>query len=243
MTIVSLDSASGGVRPPSPLLAGPLALGLGLSLLTGPLAAAEAEPPVNGQWIEIMGQVTNRAGEALEDMSVVLTAHRHAFSLKSFEKRDKDFRRVEAVTGEGGEYRLRWLWDDYFNRFELAAGVRIPGPAGEQLHVLASQELDLARRWTAGSPIVVPLVVEDDALVTRLRRFEAALASDDERRIFGEMGLPDEVEVLDTPGAEETSWWYFDHGKVYRFLGGELREVASFDPVERFNPDPGEPEP
>lgn len=222
-------------------LAGPMALSL--ALLSGPLSPAEAEAPVNGQWVGIIGQVTGPDAQPLPDVTVELTAYRRYFSFKSFEKEEKDFRRVDAVTDERGEYRLRWLWDDYFNRFELRAGVFVPGPEGEKLHVLDLQQLDLGRRVEAGLPVVSPLVVDDTAFLDRLRRFEGSLESDDEQDLYHRMGLPDEVKVIELAERTEISWWYFERGKVYRFGDGKLLEEAAFDPVVRTQPDNGEPRP
>ena len=53
--------------------------------------------------------------------------------------------------------------------------------------------------------------------------------SDDERRIYQQMGKPDRVEER---GAER-SWWYFADGRMFRFDDGELVETRAFDPVEK----------
>jgi hypothetical protein len=67
------------------------------------------------------------------------------------------------------------------------------------------------------------------------RRTEAEPSSlgstDDERRILNEMGRPDQVDSHQRLAGIETSWWYFEDGKVYHFLDGKLGQVMHFDPV------------
>lgn len=37
----------------------------------------------------------------------------------------KDVRRMIATTNAQGEYTIEWTWDDYFNHFELLAGISV----------------------------------------------------------------------------------------------------------------------
>lgn len=222
-----------------------------------PVVAQEArdealtlDPPEDGDTVTVTGQVSDPQGRAVPGAHVVFEAFRSYFSLRRFERRIKDFRRVETVTDENGRYHLEWLWDDYFNRFRI--GVERPGrhagadasssrPAEEAEAVDATGEspylvvqTDLGSRLKRSGTAVVPLVVEDTGLLEALRRFEAALATDDQRRIYRDLGYPDEVQVLELADVREASWWYFDRGEVYRFADGELQEIEPFEPVTGF---------
>jgi acyl-coenzyme A synthetase/AMP-(fatty) acid ligase len=65
-----------------------------------------------------------------------------------------------------------------------------------------------------------------------LREFVASVHSDDERKVYDEMGRPDKVERVQYPERTEVSWWYFDAGRVYRFRDGRLEQVVPFEPVK-----------
>jgi hypothetical protein len=82
--------------------------------------------------------------------------------------------------------------------------------------------------------VVASLVVQNKnaQFVTKLRELLASIKSDDERRVYDEMGKPDKVERVVYPGRTEVSWWYFDAGRVYRFQDGRLEQVVPFEPVK-----------
>lgn len=207
-------------------------------------------PPENGDTVTVTGRVTDPQGRAVPGAHVVFEAFRSYFSLRRFERRTKDFRRVETMTDETGRYRLEWLWDDYFNRFRV--GVARPGPH-KAMGAAASRpaqgaeatdgvrespylvvQTDLAPRLVSSGSAVVPLVVEDTELLETVRRFETSLATEDQRRVYRDLGYPDEVRVLELADVRETSWWYFERGEVYRFADGELQEIEPFEPVTGF---------
>ncbi|MEM1181008.1 MAG: hypothetical protein AAGM22_21890, partial [Acidobacteriota bacterium] len=52
-------------------------------------------------------------------------------------------------------------------------------------------------------------------------------ASDDEKKIYRDLGQPQKL----TTDGTATSWWYFEKGKVYRLESGRLDQVIPFDPV------------
>lgn len=218
-------------RRPAPALLG-LALLLLSSLAFAPAPAAAAPRYEQGQKIQLTGLVTDKSGRPLPDIQVTLEASRSYFSLREFRRAEKDVRRVSARTNAQGEYTMEWPWDSYFNRFELVAGVPVRKGSTDQLHVL--QRVDMTQRVLAGSPVVASLEVENAAFVEKLRQFVATVRSDDERRVYGEMGKPDEVKQVRYPDSMESTWWYFGAGRAYRFRDGRLEQVIPFEPVKSF---------
>lgn len=193
---------------------------------------AARQPPENGDTVFVTGQVTDLRGEPVVGIPVVLEAFRSSFSLRRFERREKDFRRVETVTDADGRYRLEWLWDDYFNRFRV--GVTVHREEGQPPRFLQALETGLGRRLAASGSALVPLVVEDMEFLEALRRFETSISTAEQRRIYRNLGYPDEVQTLELAAGQETSWWYFRRGEVYRFVDGELQEIEPFEPVKQF---------
>ncbi|HVT60804.1 MAG TPA: hypothetical protein VHR45_20700 [Thermoanaerobaculia bacterium] len=219
-----------------PVLA--LALALGLAVLAAAPAPLAAAPYENGARVQFTGLVTDREGKPLSGVNVVLEASRSYFSLRQLRRAEKDARRVSGTTNAQGEYALAWTWDNYYNRFELMTGVPVRRGKEESLQVLERE--DVTERTLAGTPVVSAIVVRDRAFVDRLRQFVASIQSADQRRVYDEMGTPDDVKQVNytgtrtTPSTVEVSWWYFDTGKVYRFRNGHLEQVSHFDPVHPF---------
>lgn len=240
-----------------------IVLATAFSPVGGAAAAREADrasttgAPDDGDVVTVTGTVTDGTGQAIAGVHVVLEAAHRYFSLRHLERKEKDLRRVTTRTGEDGSYSLQWRWDDWFNRLELGVAIPVRRPAravaghggatgqaagaeasgadpddGRSYHFL--ERVDLSRRLANGGSTVVPLVLEDTEFLDAVRRFEATLQSDDQRRVYGKLGYPDEVTVVELPDGDEASWWYFDRGEVYRFVGGELQEVEPFEPVTRF---------
>lgn len=221
-------------------LAGAPALALALALTQALFSALPASAQLRfsrggyepGQRVEVTGLVTDPAGRPLEDVQVVLELARETFDLRSFGRTRKRVTPVAATTNARGEYTIVFPWDDYFNSFELVTGVTVRGPRGERLSEL--ERLDLTRRIGKGSPVVATVVVQNAAFVRGLREFVASVRSADERRIYEQMGRPDKVQVTKYPDREETAWWYFKAGRVYRFASGTLRGTERFEPVRDF---------
>ncbi|MFL6232240.1 MAG: hypothetical protein ACJ76N_03830 [Thermoanaerobaculia bacterium] len=206
------------------------------------LLAALAPPPASaaarydqGQRIQVTGVVADSQGQPLKDLRVVLEVSRTYFSMRNLRRTaDPDVRRVSATTDARGNYTLEWPWDNYFNHFELVAGVPVHsrlenGRTGETVQELARQEI--TRRVEAGSPAVVAVTVESRVFLDNLRQFLASIKTDDQRKVYQEMGKPDRVRNVQYPGYLESSWWYFEAGRVYRFRDGRLEQVTPFDPV------------
>jgi len=207
---------------------------LGL-LVAGSLTTAAAARYDQGQRIQVTGVVTDSQGQPVNNVRVVLEVSRTYFSMRELRRTaDKDVRRVSATTDARGNYTVEWPWDSYFNHFELVAGVPVHrrlenGQIGETVQELARQ--DITRRVDAGSPAVIGVTIENRQFLDNLRQFLASIQTDDQRKIYQEMGKPDRIRNVQYPSHLESSWWYFESGRVYRFRDGRLEQITPFDPV------------
>ena len=196
---------------------------------------AAATPYNDNERLQFRGVVSDPAGKPVPGAQVVVEVARRYLSLRQLRRAEKDVRRVGATTNAQGEYSIEWLWDGYFNHFQLLAGVSVRHGREEHLEVLESE--DVTERVLAGSPVVSAIVIHDRGVVDRVRDFVASVRSEDQRRVYEEMGVPEDVKRVSYAGRQqetEVSWWYFEAGKVYRFRDGRLDQVERFDPVQRF---------
>jgi hypothetical protein len=201
-----------------------------LLLLAGALAPARAARYDQGQRVQVTGIVSDAQGQPIQDVRVVLEVSRSYFSLRQLRRaEDPDIRRVSATTNAAGEYTLNWPWDSYFNHFELVVGVPVHTAKGEKVEEISRQ--DVTRRVDAGSPAVVAVTLQNRQFLDNFRQFLASIRTDDQRKVYQEMGRPDRIRNVQYPGYLESSWWYFESGKVYRFHDGRLEQVVPFDPV------------
>lgn len=224
--------ASAAALPALPAILATLAI-LAMTILGA--APAAATPYNDNERLQFTGVVSDPAGKPVPGVQVVVEVSRRHLSLRQLRRADKDVRRVGARTNAQGEYSIEWSWDGYFNHFQLLAGVSVRHGKEDHLEVLESE--DVTERVLAGSPVVSPIVIHDRGVVDRLRDFVASVRSEDERRVYEEMGVPEDVKRVSYPGGQqqnEVSWWYFEAGKVYRFRDGRLDQVEHFDPVQRF---------
>lgn len=199
-------------------------------LAAAPVAAARFS---QGDNVQVTGVITDQQGRPISDVRVTFEATRTYFSVRKFQRtQTEEIRRVTAVTDAAGQFTLQWPWDSYFNHFELMVGVPVRKARQDSLVELARE--DITRRLQGGSPVVASLVVSNQnaQFVAKLRELLASIQSDDERRVYDEMGKPDKVERVVYPGRTEVSWWYFDAGRVYRFQDGHLEQVVPFEPVK-----------
>ena len=202
---------------------------LGL-LVAGSLTTAAAARYDQGQRIQVTGVVTDSQGQPINNVRVVLEVSRTYFSMRELRRTaDKDVRRVSATTDARGNYTVEWPWDSYFNHFELVAGVPVHTKTGETVQELARQ--DVTRRVDAGTPAVIGVTIENRQFLDNLRQFLASIQTDDQRKIYQEMGKPDRIRNVQYPSHLESSWWYFESGRVYRFRDGRLEQITPFDPV------------
>jgi hypothetical protein len=214
-----------------PLLLAAFAL---LALFPGfALPAAAAGVHALGDRVQVTGIVTAAAdGRPLAGVQVVLEVSRSYFAVRQLRTDRKETRRVSTTTNPRGEYTIEWPWDPYFNNFELLVGLPVRKGQAEKLEVLARH--DLTQRLQRGTPVIVSPVVANAGLISRVRDFVAGLSSADENRVYQEMGKPDEVKSLRLPDRKEVTWWYFERGRMYRFLDGRLEQVVPFDPIKAF---------
>ncbi|MDX1632168.1 MAG: hypothetical protein R3234_09915 [Thermoanaerobaculia bacterium] len=187
-------------------------------------------PYEEGERVELTGIVRDGAGEPLQDLTVVLEAARTGFRLRPFGRAPREIVRGQTETDSDGEFGLEWNWKRGFDRFSLIVGVPVREESGDSLHVL--ERMDVTRRVLQGSPVAVSPVVDDTTFLEKLRSFLADVDTEDEERIYSEMGRPDRMETVEYPDRRETSWWYFEEGKVFRFVDGSLMGSREFDPVE-----------
>jgi len=213
--------------PPSRLLTG---LALMLLLAAVPAARLDARTYRTGDPVTFTGQVTDAGGTPLDEVEVLLEVSRTVFKLRGFRREKQDTLRVPAKTDADGRYAIVWRWDGYYNTFELAVALAVRKAGRDSFEVFT--RLDVTEQVKGGSPVVVPLRVEDTSYLESLRQFLARLTSDDELRIYREMGRPDRIDQEETGEEPESSWWYFEAGKVYRLRSGELQQVTHFDPVK-----------
>jgi hypothetical protein len=201
-------------------------------LLLASTSVCLAGPYQDGEFIEIAGAVTDAGGLPIPDLTVVLEASREAFSFTKMRKTERDRTRISAETDSSGQYSLQWRWVDYYNHFDLLVG--LPDRTGDEAQLRVFEQIDLSKRIRAGSPVITNVIVDDSGFLDTLRDFMDSVDSEDERRIFEEMGNPDRVQRVLSGDQEEVSWWYFRIGKAYRFRDGELEQVVHFDPIEPF---------
>jgi hypothetical protein len=207
-----------------------LAATLAVALLGAPADARST--PAEGDRVVITGVVADRAGTPIAGLEVTLEASRTSFDVRAMRREKAEIRRVSAQTNARGEFSIEWPWTPGFDLFELVAGVGLRGSTGERFSEFARG--DVSRRVRQGGQVIAALEVQDTALLEALRGFLAELTSDDERRIYEEMGRPDSIDRVNGSGWTEATWWYFATGRACRFRDGRLVQVQEFDPVRAF---------
>jgi hypothetical protein len=210
-----------------------LAVLLSICALAQPTAAARS-PYAQGDEVVFNGVVTNSSGVPISGLQITLEASRAAFNFKRLGRVRENLRRLATVTDERGEFSLPWRWDDYFNRFDLVVAIPVRSSEGEELVEL--QRVDLSRRTHQGSPVISAVQLTDTELVDSRQEFLASLDSNDERKVYEQVGQPERMDRVTFPSYEEVTWWYFRQGRAYRFHDGTLHQVIPFEPVEPFAP-------
>jgi hypothetical protein len=196
-----------------------------VAAMTAPLCAAEGD---GGQTLEITGRVADPSGRPLAGMAVQLKASHDTVSLRRMSRVEAHPAYVTVVTDQQGDYRLAWQRHGFYDRFSLAVGLKAAGEEGGFIEV---RRQDISRRLSEPGPVVVSLEVETTPLIERYLAFVATIDSEDQRRVFEQMGQPEKTDRLQVARHEEVTWWYFRRGKAYRFEGGRLDLVIPFEPV------------
>ncbi len=195
------------------------------------VASAEAGGYRKGQTVVIEGRVSDAAGAPVAEVAVLLELSRSSFRLlKLGQEKQPDTLTLPTATAADGAFAFDWQWDGHHNTFELAVGLPVARDGQTAYEIFLRR--DITEQVKKGSPVVVPLVLEDSGALLWLRDFLSRLGSDDERRIYREMGRPDRVDRGEAARPGEESWWYFAAGKVYRLRDGALEQVVHFDPIE-----------
>ena len=203
-------------------------LALAALVSTGP-AVARSDYRDRGETVAIEGTVTDGSGAPVSDMQVVLLATHKGFELRSMRRAEEGLVRLKTKTDAQGRFALEWTWHPYYDTFRIRTEVAGTA-AGDGLPPGVLTEVDISRRMLDASPVVVALEVAwagDPGSA-------ATPQSDDQRRIYGEMGNPDRVDRLEMPGGDEIAWWYFERGRSYHFRDGRLDQVMEFEPVKGF---------
>ena len=190
----------------------------------------ERFPYESGERVVVQGVVADGSGTPLADLDVVLEASNSSVGVYPPGRRKRQVTTGGTRTDARGAYALELTWSGRFDHFELVVGTPVATPPGETLQELS--RVDITRRVRQGSPVAVPVTLQDVTFLTNLRGFLASLQTADEKRVYRETGKPDRVDDVTYPDREETAWWYFRLGKVFRFNDGRLEKVEDFPPVE-----------
>lgn len=206
-----------------------LAAGLAALLLSAPAFAQRYFP--KGQTVVFAGAVTDAEGRPLGGVTVLLELVHSRFHILAMERKVEGPVQIPATTGEDGRYRLEWDYDPYHNVIGLAVALPVNRAGVEDFEILLRR--DVTSKLTAGEAALdVPLVIEEPGYLLWLQSYLAGEASEDEKRLFRELGKPDRLDREERRGRLETGWWYFEEGKVYRFEDGRLERVIPFEPVD-----------
>lgn len=187
---------------------------------------APADAPSDGDRVVLEGTVVDGEGQPAADIAVVLEATREKFSLRHFKNRRGDTLKLPERTDERGRFRFEWTWDHHYNIFELAFGLEVTRDGTPGFEII--ERRDITGEVSSGTPPALHIELDQVAWLHWLRLFIDGRASEDEKKIYRELGRPDKLTVDGTL----SSWWYFTLGKVYRLEGGRLEQVVPFDPIE-----------
>jgi len=218
-----------------PLAALPVLASLCVATLAGACASSHGtvhhDAYSEGKPVLVQGIVSDKEGKPIRDVQVELEASRLGFSVYPWGERKRDVVTGTANTDAQGGYGLQFPWSRLYNHFELVVSIPVATPHGEDRQEL--RRIDISRRMGQGSPVAVPVMLEDTGFLDTLREFLASLRTEEEQSTYRDAGKPDRVDRTTFPDHVDTAWWYFEQGKVYRFRDGRLQTVDSFDPVHR----------
>jgi hypothetical protein len=187
----------------------------------------------DGEVVRFAGTVTGPDGAPMANVAVAVEGWRSDFVLSEFAVVREGRTRLVATTDARGAFALDWIWDRSLKlkKFAIVAYVPYRGARGQAEHELA--RVDITRRLRDGSPVTATLGFDPAgvAFLNRLRAFESSLTTADERSVYQELGLPEQVDRTRVGDQIESAWWYFTRGRVCRFRDGVRTEMQSFPPV------------
>ncbi len=186
-------------------------------------------PYRKGQVVAFTGQVADSTGRALGGATVMLEVSRTSFRLESLSRETSNTLQMPVAADGGGNYRIDWRWDRFYNTFALVVALRVRENGADTYEVF--HRLEITDRVAGGNPVETPLVLADAAAYDELRAFLDSVESDDAKRVYREMGRPDRIDTGEADYDPDHSWWYFEAGKVYRFRDGKLDQVVPFEPI------------
>ncbi len=202
------------------------------ALVAALLWAAPAEGKrKNGEIVRITGQVLDPDGQPVDGVIVVLAATKSSYSFLKRQKVVEPPLRQTVMVDERGRFELEWHWDRYYNEFTIFAGLEVTRGGTPGFERLTSEQ-NISDRLNREAPAHVTLTLDQHGYADWLKRFLSDRSSPDEEKIFREVGRPGRIRTH----GRESSWWYFELGKVYRFENGRLDQVIHFDPM---TPAPG----
>jgi len=200
-----------------------------LLLSAGPAEARKKKRQLSKS-VAISGRIADAAGQPLSGVEVVLEAYHRKLDLRRMKRRDVDLLRVVATTDKDGRYQLEWARNDHYQIFHLATALPVRRQGRDELDVFS--RLEISAEMRGGSSLRRDLTVEDAETMRWLQRFLAGMTSAAEQRVYQEMGRPDRIDAAADSTSDESAWWYFAAGKVYRFKGGEFDQVIEFEPIQ-----------
>lgn len=206
-----------------------------MSILLPAQPAALGQTNQGAEVVRIGGVVTDAAGRVLSDLQVLLEASHRGFDIRKLGRVNRGLTRRSARTDANGRFTLSWYRNEYFNHFELLIGMTVRVPDGDQFYTL--ERMPLPGLLTAGDSLAVDVTVADTAFLTRYRNFVAGLDGADELDVYRRMGIPGKIDRVQLATHEETTWWYFEAGRVYRFKEDALIDIDTFEPVAPFGDD------
>jgi hypothetical protein len=204
---------------------------LALTVLGGLCRPAAAAAGAQGEEVEVTGRVTDPTGRALPGIAIQLKASHSTLSLRRMSRLETHPTYVQTVTDKRGDFHFTWKQHEFYDQFSIAAGLKVAADAGGFEEI---QRVDLTDRFRlpgAAGGVVVPIEVERTPRVDRYVAFVESITSDDQQRVFEQLGQPEKTDRLQLAGQEEVTWWYFRRGKAYRFESGRLELVIPFEPV------------
>jgi hypothetical protein len=190
--------------------------------------------PEAGETVRFAGTVVGPAGEPLADVDVAVEGWRTGVDWRSAALKRAAHSRATVRSGPRGEFTIDILRDAAQKRFAVVAYAPYRDATGSITEYELAR-VDVTRRVRHGSPVTAVLAVEAPGLafLRRLREFEAALRSEDERSTYSHLGLPEQVDRTKVGDSVEAAWWYYEQGRVCRFRDGRRIEVQTFPPIRR----------